>query len=442
MLQPVGPTGQEAGSPSAFAELKAFVAGCLAGGFLRAHDVAKFAHHALGEDRNQEGGGVSVAMLRSRLRPWERQPWQTVSASDLPFVLGQLCSLSFSQEQLDELKALTERIAPGAAILVPQRSQPEEAAAQIVPHANPAEKYASMSSEELRAELQYRDWQLAQSQQAAKASSKRMRYWRDRCQRLEDDSIAKDEQIRAQTLQLNMRPGNRNVSLLGGYLLAWKRNLSHTSAAALVSTLGGEAERGGLKSKDVVIRFEHWARSCQRFASQHFYATMLQQSLEAPVVPDAMRFVEVHAYMGDATNEEAVQKSKVHVAFVVDLCRVRTARSPQPGWDCSVGFSPSRQRCGRPSGGELGHQQRNRRHLQEADGLGALPAVGPGPKPRRFPSLCDAAGQRARQCRWRASHQARHRSGGQCGLGRAVLPSAPILPVHACLLLGHGCVAL
>ena len=68
MLQLAGSTGLEACSPSTFAELKAFVGGSLAGGFLKANDVAKFAHHVLGEDRNQEGGGVSVAMLRSRLR--------------------------------------------------------------------------------------------------------------------------------------------------------------------------------------------------------------------------------------------------------------------------------------------------------------------------------------------------------------------------------------
>ena len=39
-------------------------------------------------------------------------------------------------------------------------------------------------------------------------------------------------------------------------------------AAAMVATLGGEEERGGLKSKDAVIRFKHYL--CQRYISRLF----------------------------------------------------------------------------------------------------------------------------------------------------------------------------
>lgn len=105
-------------------------------------------------------------------------------------------------------------------------------------------------------------------------------------------------------------------------MLAWKRNLSHTSASAVVAMLGGDADRGGLKSKDVVIRFEHLACQAQRLVSHQFYedwaAQQLAFSLDASRVPTC-ESLEVHAYMGDATNEEAVEKSKVHVGFTWSL---------------------------------------------------------------------------------------------------------------------------
>ena len=43
---------------------------------------------------------------------------------------------------------------------------------------------------------------------------------------------------------LNLREGRKIVTIYGGYAMAIKRNLSHSGAAAMVATLGGEEERG------------------------------------------------------------------------------------------------------------------------------------------------------------------------------------------------------
>ena len=67
---------------------------------------------------------------------------------------------------------------------------------------------------------------------------------------------------------LNLRDGRKNATIYGGYAMAIKRNFSHSGAAAMVATLGGEEERGGFKSNDAVIRFEHYTNLCQRYISR------------------------------------------------------------------------------------------------------------------------------------------------------------------------------
>ena len=88
--------------------------------------------------------------------------------------------------------------------------------------------------------------------------------------------------------------------------MAIKRNLSHSGAPAMVATLGGEEERGSLKSKDAVIRFEHYTNLCQRNSSRLFYSAARRDFDD----------VEVHVLMSDATNEDSVEKSQVTVGFV------------------------------------------------------------------------------------------------------------------------------
>ena len=80
--------------------------------------------------------------------------------------------------------------------------------------------------------------------------------------------------------------------------------------------LGGEEERGGLKSKDAVIRFEHYTNLCQRYISRLFYSGARRDFDESARGRSSFSNVEVHALMSDATNEDWVEKSKVTAVFV------------------------------------------------------------------------------------------------------------------------------
>ena len=115
---------------------------------------------------------------------------------------------------------------------------------------------------------------------------------------------------------LNLRDERKNVTIYGGYAMAIKRNLSHSASAAMVATLGGEEERGGLKSKDAVIRFEHYTNLCQRYISRLFYSAARRDFDESARWRSSFSNVEVHVLMSDATNEDSVERSKVTVGFV------------------------------------------------------------------------------------------------------------------------------
>ena len=83
----------------------------------------------------------------------------------------------------------------------------------------------------------------------------------------------------------------------------------------MVSVLGGDVERGGLKCKDIVIRFEHLLNAAQRLSSEDFFADMNDECSAVDASGSRLENLEVHAYMGDATNEDAIQKAKVFVGM-------------------------------------------------------------------------------------------------------------------------------
>ena len=84
----------------------------------------------------------------------------------------------------------------------------------------------------------------------------------------------------------------------------------------MVATSGGDEERDGLKSKDAVIRFEHFGNLCQRHISRLFYPAAGRDFDESALGRSSFSNVEVHALVFDATNEDSVEKSKVTVGFV------------------------------------------------------------------------------------------------------------------------------
>ena len=101
--------------------------------------------------------------------------------------------------------------------------------------------------------------------------------------------------------------------------MALKRNLrGQCSATAVVAILGGDDYQGGLKSSKVVTRYEHYLRAAQMIQAHQSYEDFESSVVGSSVVvgDQVLDSIEVHVYMGDATNDELVQKKKVHVGFV------------------------------------------------------------------------------------------------------------------------------
>ena len=94
----------------------------------------------------------------------------------------------------------------------------------------------------------------------------------------------------------------------------------------MVATLGGEEERGGLQSKDAVIRFEHHTNLCQRYISRLFYSAARRDFDESARGRPSFSNVEVHVLMSDAIDEDSVEKSKVTVDFVCSIAAVMRSR--------------------------------------------------------------------------------------------------------------------
>ncbi len=69
-------------------------------------------------------------------------------------------------------------------------------------------------------------------------------YYKHRCSLLESKLDSSHTENKALVLQMNFRPGLRNVSTYGGYTLAIRRNISHVGAKVTAEMLGGSESQG------------------------------------------------------------------------------------------------------------------------------------------------------------------------------------------------------
>ena len=114
------------------------------------------------------------------------------------------------------------------------------------------------------------------------------------------------------------RPG-RHISSYGGYCLALKRAIGHASARATALIAAGDEERGGVKDARTVMQFEHRAATAKTLQVKHKQADVAEWELQT---------VQLKC---DATNQEAVEKRKVHISFVTSYSlREMPAASTEP----------------------------------------------------------------------------------------------------------------
>ncbi len=109
--------------------------------------------------------------------------------------------------------------------------------------------------------------------------------------------------------RVNFRVGNtRCVSPWAGYTLALKRNIGHTGAYAAVAMIAGDSVHGSLKHKCHVVAYKKRAACVARLECEDEYNYMTEWTC-----------IEVHSHRFDATNSDAIQKSKVHAQLVQSI---------------------------------------------------------------------------------------------------------------------------
>ena len=78
--------------------------------------------------------------------------------------------------------------------------------------------------------------------------------------------------------------------------------------------VGGEIS-GGFTDPAIVIKFEHMASAASHVRCQEVFSSQLKAIEDGSV--EGFRPVFVVSYRGDATNQEALEKAKVHLSEVV-----------------------------------------------------------------------------------------------------------------------------
>jgi hypothetical protein len=107
---------------------------------------------------------------------------------------------------------------------------------------------------------------------------------------------------------------NRVVGAFAGYSLAARRSIAHASQRSTVAMITHGME-GEVYDHHTVGRWEHRLAAAKTVRSLCNYAG---------VKPDLAIF-EVHGYRADATHQDAVERSKVHVGEITSSSLTREA---------------------------------------------------------------------------------------------------------------------
>ena len=336
------------------ATVKSFVADKSKNGVLKAYDVSIFLHGMLSEDAHGDGcDSVPVQSIRSRLRTYTNKVNHTIGVEMMGPILQDFCMVTVPHDHMQTIidiggKACvpidSRKVSSSQSSAIVQQFGAQDC--QLVAHVPRNPTYEKMDAEELRDELHLRDIVLAHKQDELKSAARKTRYWEEKCAHLAECILERDTKVRKLEERMSYRKGNKNVSLQGAYSIALARNHSHIGAQAIVKTMASDADKGGLKHKDFVIRFEHHACSAQRYCSKDFYKdwngcvqdwaeeqrdtqseTDEAQRTANPIDGTQFDLIETHVYMGDATNEEAVQNTKVNNGFIWSaLCEAQQLR--------------------------------------------------------------------------------------------------------------------
>ena len=328
-------------------------------GSVQARGVVELLYSVLGEHDNHDGGGVSKRTLRRMLNDYKDPASGKIPLLSLRRVLCDMSIGTFTESQWADFLATVDvaAIVPiepelGGDVVADAPGALVADSCVAVPDA-PGGLYGDLTRGELVQELDARDRACLVAKREVKMIRKRVAYWRGQAQRHKQALVGMKNQLENLNSLVLLRPGARNVSVRGGYWMALKRATGHGGAAQIVDIMAGSEHQGALKDRNMVYRYEHNAALCQRVAARSFFDEN-QIAIQEVGLGDAagqdIRVIEIVAYQGDATNDNAVEKSKVQVGFVSsallhdDEC-VGVCSKHNAGDDSAHAILPSMEQC-------------------------------------------------------------------------------------------------
>eukprot|EP00959_Pyramimonas_sp_CCMP1952_P170327 3558866-Pyramimonas_sp.AAC.1 len=254
--------------------------------------------------------------------------------SMLPIVLNEMASTEVTD---DDIKAIVENLtqAPGQEARRPAKKRrtwiPKESAATRAPAllplsdsapaasadmaaspagasivVRPEDHYSQFDASDMRSMLVDRDNTINDLKNELRLANRMKSIWRAKAEQARQDTSEVKSQLAETLKKINFRP-NREITTYGGYSLARARNVSHTSAAATACMVAGDPLKGGLHDKAVVLKYEHRLAAAKTIRSMDFYENLEPTDLC------------MHTIKCDATNSNAIERSKVHVSIVMSV---------------------------------------------------------------------------------------------------------------------------
>ena len=307
-------------------------------GFVRFQDAALLVAQVRGCESGEPYSSGDVRALRYSIKNYvtsdevlkQRANDDRFELVVLRNVIGHFCGVEITTADIDHIKTHVEKPPVGT---TPRKRRMATKSSESTPSTSPTalvlghsegvahqavvgvQKYAQFSESELRVAIVAKDQELDLLKQERQSLSKSRLYYQNRCGALQLQLGQAQSEMRDLVSRVNYRPGLRNISRYGGYNLALKRALGHASAEATILMVAGSYEAGAFSSKKIVTKYEVRACVAQRISSRCDYREMMTIATDS----SCDSTLEVVSYEGDATNQEAIGKHKIHVAIITSL---------------------------------------------------------------------------------------------------------------------------
>ncbi|CAK0813601.1 unnamed protein product, partial [Prorocentrum cordatum] len=195
-------------------------------------------------------------------------------------------------------------------VAVPEGAEDAAALARVAPQ--PQSRYANLPRDVLVQMLDSRDADMAAVKHDRANVQKRLNYYITRADGLKQKLDEARDELAATRAMVNFRPRS-HPSVFGGYTLGLRRNIAHASALATARMVLGqdEDEPPNQKGRASVVTYEYRLAAAKRTRAEEYYSQCAHDFADT---------LDIHLLKADGTNQEAIDKSKVHVSIVHSAC--------------------------------------------------------------------------------------------------------------------------